>query len=171
MKATELRVGNYVIENEYKNIDCVVESINDNGINIELENMGSAYHQYQEITQTNFEDLSPIPLTEQWLKDFDWVMESSLLSYIKFPRYKDGEKKSKGSDIGFNLEEMRFTIQHFEEGERLTYIEIGRVIKYVHEFQNTVADLLGVELEKIEWEHHMTVENGKVTSSEFKKKR
>ena len=66
LKSTDLRIGNYVCA--IPEFPILVESINDEGINLLLTQKGRDYSKYDVIEPDyTFDELQPIKLTEEWL--------------------------------------------------------------------------------------------------------
>lgn len=112
MKPTELRIGNY--GDPYRPYRIIVEDI-------------------LEISKGK-RSIPPVPLTEQWLKDF---------------RYKKDTKSRYGGWLSpeFKYHKIRITIRnnkYYHNISRYHSIEI----KYVHQLQNLYFALTGKELTK-----------------------
>jgi len=117
MKATELRIGNWV--------NCYA-------VRIEISAIAEEYvYDKTESGWFRINDLNPIPLTEQWLKDFGFV-------------YSETKKVWMGSKSGW------FWLAEKDGYYKLWYYNslIGRPFKYVHQLQNLYFALTGEELER-----------------------
>lgn len=128
MNAQELRIGNLV----YYGVKVVpIKSIHTESI---LRAEVSVYIELNENLRhycVNIDEVTPIPLTEQWLLDFGfektmaWTYAINLMGDIKLVYYL-GEK---GFSIGFK-----------------NYSDFSN-LKYVHQLQNLFYALTGQELE------------------------
>jgi hypothetical protein len=120
MKVNELRVGNFVMYADFETI-FTVYSIEKYGFGVENNN---------EITWIGSEEIEPVPLTEEWLLKFG---------------FKKTEWDNSNSYL-FVTPECDYSIVVYSNG----YLEIGgmvmRKIDYVHQLQNFVFALSGVEL-------------------------
>jgi hypothetical protein len=121
MNLNELRIGNYIQWNNFK--EARIMNYKDFSIIYEL------------LLNNNYEDIKPIPLTEEWLERFNFYKignEYSLADgffYICFKFYKNGNKK-----IWINGEGEKYI-----KGEEM-------FINYVHQLQNLYLDLTKKEL-------------------------
>ena len=115
MKATELRIGNYV-NYIFKtlSIDAPEYKIK-NGADIQLHQSNNLY--------------KPIPLTEQWLKDFGFIKNFVENDEGRYDDYEFNEFHIHG--LGDDI-----------------FIFLTRRIKYVHRLQNLYFALTGEELIK-----------------------
>ena len=102
MKATELRIGNWVFSEETESNFVIDE------------------HSFSAISVEHIDAIKPIPLTEEWLKRFDWE-----------------NRKDKDLAVSFGL--TSGTI-HFVAGNYYTKCDM------VHHFQNLYFALTGEEL-------------------------
>tara|TARA_R110000803_G_scaffold102638_12_gene170772 strand:- start:5418 stop:5762 length:345 start_codon:yes stop_codon:yes gene_type:complete len=114
MKANELRLGNWV-KREYQ----------PEGFQID-------HNSFMRIEAGNVE-YEPIPLTEQWLKDFGFI-KINPTRWMLSPRKGD-------TTILCKLNEWFY--MEFNEG-----VYIGGALKYVHQLQNLYFALTGKELTK-----------------------
>jgi hypothetical protein len=116
MKANELRIGNFTKQGELK-------SFFENGIHV---GFGKCY---------NFNELKPIPLTEEWLFK---------ICRNKFS-VKDGwEVEIQGEIFEFFVNDLDDTFfMKYTGGEGVSF---GKEIKYVHQLQNLYFALTGDEL-------------------------
>lgn len=122
MKANELRIGNYIQWNNFKE----ARIMNDKDFSIV----------YELLSNNDSEEVKPTTLTEEWLEKFDFYKignEYSLSNgffYICFKFYKNGNKK-----LWIN-------------GEGMKYAKGGEMfINYVHQLQNLYFALTHTELE------------------------
>ena len=119
MKANDLRIGNLVLaltgETEYTEV--VVKTIFGYGIN---SYYGDAEYVYDEI--------KPIPLTEEWLLKFGFILNSN--------RYYLG-------DIVYEF--INYTISLTADDPYCSH-EVKNKIKYVHQLQNLYYALTNQEL-------------------------
>jgi len=121
MKASELRIGNYV--NDRFNAEVTVCDITHGGINL---NYG-----YPTIS---IDELIPIPLTEEWLLKFDFTRHhadySNGVIYIKnVPDNTEFEWGVYPNELGSGFQ-----------------IKNRKLLKYVHQLQNLYFALTGEEL-------------------------
>jgi hypothetical protein len=120
MKANELRIGNLLLDNFNKEVE--VKDIMALGINSQW-----GYSMF------SYEDLKPIPLTEEWLKKFglqsnQWFCENSFCIV---------EDKTGDTHYGWCMK-----VQNASHTKK---IEFG-YFKYVHQLQNIYFALTGEEL-------------------------
>lgn len=123
IQSQELRIGNLVTDEYYDSFKTIieVESVNDKGINLEIEDDGN----WSEIAQRwiepyyRFDQLRGIPLTEEWLLKFRNSIFNNGYEY-------------KITSTG------RFEIW--------LGISLVTIIEYLHEYQNLNFALLGEEL-------------------------
>ena len=121
MEATELRIGNYVM-NEHSKILTVL------GIK---ETSLYLYEKYKSQSGSYFiEKIWPIPLTEEWLLKFGFEKIAGYLWKCK------------------QLGEQRFIENHLTKGYFETHYE-SKHIQYVHQLQNLYFALTNEELEII----------------------
>ena len=124
MKAEELRIGNYVHEPSYD--ECfntyVIKQIQTRGVSVSVlgKDIQGLY---------DYEDLKPIPLTEEWLLKFglnltDWFYENSY-------------KITKDKEYGWSM--------MVRNANHTTKIEFS-YYKHVHQLQNLYFALCGEEL-------------------------
>ncbi len=116
----ELRIGNY-IDPEYKAI--VVGIYKDEWVTIKNNRTESDKRPI---------DCKPIPLTEQWLKDFGFIISDDYDLIMKNPFYAEGD-----SEYGYYL--------RWGYGGRYAS---ENPCKYVHQLQNLYFALTGKELTK-----------------------
>jgi hypothetical protein len=135
MKATDLRIGNYVI---FKNIQMV--TLNQNG---KYENYEEPHQLHQiQISSNDFEyiekgqlEYRPIPLTEEWLLKFGFEKRTTVAHSVQY-------------FIGFNpiTHDWMFDILWLVGHEYPFYRNGHFAIKYVHQLQNLTFALTGEEL-------------------------
>jgi hypothetical protein len=140
MDIRELRVGNHFIYHHLewdfttkphtkklvKSTNEVVESIHENGVNIERYHWGEVSNIF------HYEQMEGIPLTEEWLEKLGFNWDVYYQGTIK-ELFKLVLKESSGG--GYYLEVFR------------TPYKIAENIKYVHTLQNIFFALTGSELE------------------------
>lgn len=124
MKASELRLGNYVIDNRAR--ICQVTEINNDTSEIAYGFMAWPINGEGTTTTPH----KPIPLTEQWLLDFGFK-EGSNTEYTNNTYVKKG--------VSFWNKNRDFTCIVFETFR-------GLEINYVHQLQNLYHSLTGEEL-------------------------
>ena len=127
MKATELRIGNYFLDNRklpkimLSDVNVQVESIGEGGVNYWCAQGDFDW-------DFTFDEMSPIPITEEWLLKFG--LKSRL---TRIPTYYKNN---------FNIRSKR--------PDWITSIGIsGYLFKigYIHQLQNLYFALTGEELE------------------------
>lgn len=124
MKATELRIGNYVVGKKWPEYDLeliVVTSVDDIGINLE-EGLGEGIRR-----EFYHHDISPIPLTPEILK--------------KCGCTQGHDKEMWRNPIGVWLTRINGTNRFFIHGFRN-----GHYIEYLHQYQNACYDFTGEEI-------------------------
>lgn len=139
MTAYELRIGNLVTDEFYDSFHTIiiVESINDNGINLEIEDDGN----YPEIARKwiepyyNFDFIKPIPLTEEWLVKFGFKKDE--IGVFVNICYKQN------LSIGLNLVGDKYCIVYLTGSFGMVQ---PKHIKSVHQLQNLYFALTGEEL-------------------------
>ena len=132
MKANEIRIGNFVTDEFYESFSTIieVESINEKGINLLIEDDGK----WAEISdrwiepEYKFDLLFGIPLTEEWLLKFGFV-------------------KIRGLHLckGYTINSGEYLVYIDDRG---VYLKTNKniVIKYVNQLQNLYFALTGEEL-------------------------
>jgi len=125
MKATELRIGNYV--------KCYVKGITDRFDTVQL----NIYHLTDICKQIKDYKYEPIPLTEEWLLKFGFQDTDSYFNLLDFPDFR-----------------ITWSVRVVESGERKNFwldenfLEVFQQnIKHVHQLQNLYFALTGEELE------------------------
>jgi hypothetical protein len=135
MITSELRLGNFVTDEFYESFKTIVkvESINDKGINLEIEDDGNypecAARWIEPYNRTD--TLRPIPLTEEWLLKFGFQKLKQNI-YIKY-----------NSDIDFSL--AIYVRQECCDWSINGYTI--STIKYVHQLQNLFFAMSNEELQ------------------------
>ncbi|MDV3750638.1 hypothetical protein CMU19_04425 [Elizabethkingia anophelis] len=117
MKASELRIGNYLKHSELSDIIKVI-AVGKDYIHILFNN---------ETLYESIKWFTPIPLTEEWLLKFGFILKSNV----------DGEYYEKN---GVRVLILRSDVIQFYFGNPSTKE------KYVHELQNLYFALTGEEL-------------------------
>jgi hypothetical protein len=155
MEAKQLRIGNLVTDEFYESFNTIieVESINEKGINVSIEDDGN----YPECAQRwieaeyKYEVLKPIPLRE------DWLLKLGFKKVIYKTVYPDCF-----DEICYELEHKEFFISYLDDFSMGLYVQktthqndLSIVpslenMKYVHQLQNLYFALTGEELKLIE---------------------
>ena len=133
MKANELRIGNFVFDDENKPMkvarvetqECTDFNGNDE-FNVIIEHIDKNIGYYES-------KINPIPLTEEWLKKF-WLLNNAPVSSREYTLF------FKGSNI--------LMVNHYENGWliKCDWWSVGILIKYVHQFQNLYYAITQEEL-------------------------
>jgi len=126
MKPTELRIGNYVWD-DYSG-EMIVWAISNN-INTPLSDIGLKKKAHLPSGGYKIKNIAPIPLTEQWLKDFGFIKNFVENDEGRYDDYEFNEFHIHG--LGDDI-----------------FIFLTRRIKYVHRLQNLYFALTGEELIK-----------------------
>jgi len=125
MKATELRIGNYVTHIESLDPMEIVNIKKIGGMDIKYLNNKRIFDGY------NYDEIDPVLLTEQWLKDF---------GFEQFSNYKIYNKGD------FQIDK---TAKEQDESGYWFFINSYPVnVVYVHQLQNLYFALTGRELNK-----------------------
>lgn len=124
MKASDLRIGNWVNLRKMK-------------VRIELYQIDSGFDLYM-LDKTDCFDVTPIPLTEEWLLKFGWVKENNYLWCEDVPYIVKMKFKKDGSIWLGNVLEV-----HFGSGFSK---KRNNGVKYIHQLQNLYFALTGEEL-------------------------
>lgn len=122
MEARELRIGNFV-NVRYGDNPHEVQSVGLNGIDLRAEDGYSVGAMHEN------DELSGIPLTEEWLLKFGFF-EKNLNFYLD------------GIELYFQRAMRIYVFKYFENKTNGRYIEI----EYVHQLQNLYFALTGSEL-------------------------
>lgn len=130
MKANELRIGNIIDPNII--IGSMVERAKMGAPN------GSILVTPDILFSNNSALMTGIPLTEEWLIKFGFIIEGSELSVCLF----------KGSLFGISKRENKYFLSSASTHCTTLYTSIE--IKYVHQLQNLYFSLTGEELNEIE---------------------
>ena len=119
MKATELRLGNYVY---HESSTCKLETV---------------------LAFEDVEEYNPIPLTEEWLLKFGFWRNNNLCKRWFLAEAYLLERGWTQHRFYIYLEKKRISARHgcMGDSNHLKYL------KYVHEFQNLFFALTGEELE------------------------
>jgi hypothetical protein len=128
MKASELRLGNWV---KIGDTNCIVKSIDLSGVTFCI---GIKLH-----SRMNY--IKPIPLTEQWLKDFGFIdggKDDFISPCYSYRIYEDYRYK------GITGVKHYYWNFHHNNMDCKTIAEL----KYVHQLQNLYFALTGEELIK-----------------------
>ena len=120
MKATELRIGNHVYNNYEKFI--TIRGLISNEC-------------FSDISGYSYEEIEPIPLTEEWLLKFGWIWNNECNSYEKYPN----------GDARMNLSYRSINNSYTMFNYVLKAI-IAERIWYVHQLQNLYFALTSQEL-------------------------
>lgn len=129
MDVNELRIGNFVFNK--KNVPIKVESISDMGVNLQIDNYGHCPQNYWTLKT----ELSPIPLTNEWYKRFNFSVNKNDSSVYQDDNIYDGYSTS----------------FYFSTKNRIFYFMGSKLysavpIKFVHQFQNWYQCFTGKEL-------------------------
>lgn len=136
MKSKELRVGNYVYDEQ--NDPCKISKLTSKK-NDEYE----GYFDGDDF-QVEYDDkdniylssvINPIPLTEQWLKEFGFWKSTEMTWYSSEP-------------TEYNIPKLKLT--NFKPKEDIPMLlddKYGTHLKHVHQLQNLYFALTGKELE------------------------
>lgn len=136
MNANELRIGNLVTDEWFESFKTIitVESVNDKGINLVIEDDGKWLEiaQHFIVPEYTFDKLRGIPLTEEWL--------------LKF-----GFEKDKNVEYFYNKELLTISLPtELNKPKGRVYFNSWAIIeempKYVHQIQNLYFALTGTEL-------------------------
>lgn len=126
MEANELRIGNYIYNNE--------------GSVSKVQLLGKTLIMVDNSKKANEKECKPIPLTEEWLLKFGFSKSSSLT-----PLYTYGNtmliwwNEYEAEEL-INFWEFRFGITQSYKAERQVRLD------YVHQLQNLTFALTGKEL-------------------------
>jgi hypothetical protein len=119
MNLQELRIGNYVMQRgETTIVESIKFSLND----------------WQRINGLIYKSCTPIPITEEWLLNFNFELKSMVNGKVLVYR-------NNMLAVSFNTDNKIISI-HIG----IQRIDDGKKIKYVHQIQNLYFDLTGQEL-------------------------
>lgn len=121
MKTSELRIGNLFLDSK---TNLIVEINMINSLHIQT---GVTRHQDKELYHLRFDELTPIPLTSEWMKDFGFETDSD---------YSDCFHNDIAIYAG---DTFTYNASYFEHDNLIE-------IKYVHELQNLYYELTKEEL-------------------------
>jgi hypothetical protein len=145
MKATELRIGNYVNYNLGRSSirQGVVRTINNVSCNITPINDSSP------IDTVKFKSIEPIPLTEEWLKKFGF--ERRMINGKFWEYFRDCTPPNYKKDRRYVLRWWDFEeVQYGGRSMQWSPVLGGTIhefpCKYVHQLQNLYHSLCGEEL-------------------------
>jgi len=134
MKATDLRIGNFIFYNEIvKN----VSSLKDEFINFKTEEVIIGNYKYNQSPIFHEGYFEGIPITEEWLLKFGFVWDDFEEEHPNYLVFKHGNRSLFYSDRSDNFSTVKFI--HSILGEV--------VFLYVHQLQNLYHCLCGKELE------------------------
>ena len=133
---SDLRIGNYVTDEFFKDFKTFYEvlSINEKGINLYIEDDGN----YPECAKTWIEPewrldvLKPIPLSDEWILKFKNIKKVNEWSY----KYED-------LLFEFLLQDRFLSIRKKIDAEKSVFLVD---VEFVHTFQNVIFALTGSEL-------------------------
>ena len=138
MKANELRIGNYIIENIETDIIGKVKGVN----SYEADNTERVVYTERQTTLEEF--IQPIPLTEEWLYKFDLIKRN----YTKdMPEGLQRPDVDEDGNIYYTWVKGAFNLEIQESGEIWFDVYSHYIhIKYVHQLQNLYFSLTEEEL-------------------------
>lgn len=144
IKAQELRINNIVTDEFYETFrtTIVVESINEKGINLSVQNSDDFPEMQDHWIEPyyEFDKLRGIPLTSEWLERFwfkQFVHDSEL----------------QGKIVEYNYDNNLLTIVDWSaEGKKFTLsnsfsFKLRVDVNYVHQLQNLIFAITGSELQ------------------------
>lgn len=139
MDSNELRIGNYVTtlsSGEIKLPTMITEKIGNIGFfGVQLYDYKKPFAEQLVPPGTPIENLSPIPLTEEWLVDFGWVWNKECDSYEKYPN-GDARMNLTFHDVNNSYTMFNYVIK----------ANICSRLFYVHQLQNLYFALTNKEL-------------------------
>lgn len=143
LKATELRIGNYLQDTDGSVTKCIGISPKEPKVYVECENKNAIFY-------IPFDRIKPVPLTEEWLLKLGFVKEEDLGDMIYF-NLRDKSCKSIGYGVCLNHDDIEF--YKFRNGfknpdtiETTNLIYDEPFLQYVHQLQNLMYALTGEEL-------------------------
>ena len=134
MKPTELRIGNYVLNN------CTT-------VNMAIQ-LDEDYFS-EDVLKRNCAYLEPIQLTEQWLKVFGFKKEILNAEYIPIYRWRKWLYSTKNPvylQFMFNMHRSKYFNKMAEICPRFSGSVYQFKCEYVHQLQNLYFALTGKEL-------------------------
>lgn len=147
MKATELRIGNWV---KSGNTVIKVESIDEIGINLSIEEYDDtgAYIDYEFLLKDRWLNpaVKPIPITSEWLERFGFDKKSfTHIDKTMSPLiYTDGGK------YFLQWYSDNFDLNEIDTGELMIIDRTNEclvtMVMFIHQLQNLYFDLTGKEL-------------------------
>jgi hypothetical protein len=123
MEATELRIGNLIIDKEFPSLTSTIEEIGFNWIT-------ASYDDGQDVSC-----FEPIPLTENWLTKFGFNSKYKSVHTHWNIKWFGLDQKADEDDEGNRV-----------ELEEVFYYDYRLEVKYVHQLQNLYFALTGEEL-------------------------
>lgn len=133
MKPNELRIGNYIQREDLASGEPRFEQV------LELSNKVTTTGPVKVIC--DYDDIEPIPLTEQWLKDFGFLYKDGDQCYINnFFHIEDRNKDEFLSEKDKIILKDSFGVWKYDSSCFLSEI------KHVHQLQNLYFALTGEEL-------------------------
>src|SRR6187399_2913192 len=150
IKASELRIGNLVTDEFYNLYDgkfntiITVESIDNHGINLYLDNDGDIVELMDSWIEPliTFEKLFGIPLTEEWLNKFGFkhITGDDVWNEYKLSEFEEVWH----SGNGYFIEKDSDTFKLYQHTDEDTYTQL-KWLDYVHNFQNLLLRQLWFE--------------------------
>lgn len=141
MKASELRLGNYIQVNNGSNYTGIgtVATMSNTG-----EENDVAYYDNNGLYEyTDLRLFQPVPLTEEWLIKFGFEAYSTHVNYIELQIKSN--KPSNHVVIRYGLQRDYFNIFNHSECD-FTEMQYLTEVKFVHQLQNLYFALTGEEL-------------------------
>jgi hypothetical protein len=123
IQASELRIGNYVIEKGRRPFTISIEKICD---------FGNGFYKFE-----------PVPLTEEWLIKFGFVAYAKHCNYTELCIKSDNPSKHIVVRIGLQIK--YFTVFNHSECD-FTEMQYLTTLHYVHQLQNLYFALTQKEL-------------------------
>jgi len=135
INANELRINNLL---RYGNIICKVTEIEQFSYRV-IDDEGISY-------KNTWADITPIPLTEDWLIRFGFTIVKEVVSSLTEFLLKDIYKGLKTAHIGENPVTDDYLFALKSNGDNWYFQNKFHTIKYVHQLQNLYFCLTGEEL-------------------------
>ncbi len=132
MKASELRIGNYIFENDKQATVSMLYEYTKEGEGV------NGFPERYEPDKYIYPKVEPIPLTEEWLVKFGFEYDEKECLYKILVNKKEEEYIYLASDEKFNYLKCGY------KGEY--YFHPSQHIQYVHQLQNLYFALTGEEL-------------------------